>query len=63
MEGQKSKLIKWFDEVLKAYQYLIDNQDSWESEDGQILFYDYQKLEEYNSIVENLQQKAQELTE
>ncbi len=62
MQSQKNRLTEWFDEVIRAYQYLLDNQDSWESNDGQILFYDYEKLDEYNSIVEGLQQKAQEIT-
>ncbi len=63
MLENKNKITEMFDLLIEAYQYLVDNQDAWQNENNEILFNDYQKLEEYNSIVEKLQQKAKEIEE
>lgn len=63
MLENKNIITEMFDLLIEAYQYLVDNQDAWQNENNEILFNDYQKLEEYNSIVEKLQQKAKEIEE
>ena len=63
MLENKNKITEMFDLLIEAYQYLLDNQDAWQNENNEILFNDYQKLEEYNNIVEKLQQKAKEIEE
>lgn len=63
MLENKNKITEMFDLLIEAYQYLVDNQDAWQNENNEILFNDYQKLEEYNNIVEKLQQKAKEIEE
>ena len=57
----KERINEVFDLAVECYDYLIDHINSWETQNGQIMFYSEAELEEYNQLVENLQNKATEL--
>lgn len=62
MNENKEKIVDVFDALLATYDYLIEHQDGWVSEDGQLLFYNTQELNEYNQLVQELQTKAMQLS-
>lgn len=61
MTTMKEKINQVFDLAVECYDYLIEHINSWETQNGQIMFYSEAELEEYNQLVENLQNKATEL--
>lgn len=51
LESQEEIIEGVFDYFSNIINFLSDNQDSWVIENGQVLFYNQAKLNEYNTIV------------
>lgn len=51
LESQEEIIEGVFDYFSNIINYLSDNKDAWVIEDGQVLFYNQAKLNEYNTIV------------
>ena len=56
LESQEGAIESVFDYFSNMINFLSDNKNVWKIEDGQLLFYDQEKLNEYNSLILNMPQ-------